>query len=108
MQVTPSNTSTNTNGNSNDPQTIFEGLSTEQSNAKMRERMLSFWLAAIGHPVVLKMQENTTVTGVLTGITSNQSMLHLSQLATPIYVYPEAVVRVDDVLDLEVLPKPKE
>jgi len=69
---------------------------------------LGFWLAAIGHPVVLKMQENTTVTGILSGIDSQQSKLHLSQLATPIYRYHETVVRVDDVLDLEVLSKLKE
>lgn len=39
------------------PNNLFEGLTEGQQNAKLRERVLRFWIAAIGHPVVLKLQE---------------------------------------------------
>ena len=47
---------TNNNGKLNNL-LLFEGLSEQQRNAKLRERMLRFWLSAVGHPVILKMQE---------------------------------------------------
>ncbi len=48
---------------------------------------------------------STTVTGILCGIDSKQEYLQMSQLSTPLYVYPETVVRISDVLTLEILPK---
>lgn len=46
-----------TSGNGAEIQNVFQGLTEAQQKAKMRERVLRFWLAAVGNPVVLKMQE---------------------------------------------------
>ena len=42
---------------SSDIQNIFQGEDDNKVKARLRERVLRFWLAIVGHPVVLKMQE---------------------------------------------------
>ena len=53
---------------------------------------------------VLTLIFSTTVTGVLTAVDGKQNFLHITQLSTPLYVYPETLVRVSDVLSVEIIP----
>lgn len=74
------------------------------ANTKLKERSLRFWLSLTGQPVSLHLWEDTTVEGTLCAIDSTQELVQVSGLITPVYQYPEAIVRTSDIRYLVSLP----
>jgi len=104
------------------------------ANTKLKERSLRFWLSLTGQPVSLHLWEelhsptppdnnspllhtnriilvfslfrslSTTVEGTLCAIDSTQELVQVSGLITPVYQYPEAIVRTSDIRYLVSLP----
>jgi len=80
-----------------------EKITDKEINSKLRERVLRFWLAIIDRPLEIKMYEGTTVTGIFCATDAKQTYLQISKLKTPMYIYPEALVRSSDILSLRIL-----
>eukprot|EP00282_Hemiselmis_andersenii_P034140 CAMPEP_0169462648 /NCGR_PEP_ID=MMETSP1042-20121227/19678_1 /TAXON_ID=464988 /ORGANISM="Hemiselmis andersenii, Strain CCMP1180" /LENGTH=75 /DNA_ID=CAMNT_0009575311 /DNA_START=65 /DNA_END=289 /DNA_ORIENTATION=+ len=66
---------------------------TQLHNAEMRRKMLMFWEAAISRPVSMECHGGTRVSGVFAGTDGSQEVMLVEQLATPLGVYPAAMVR---------------
>ena len=66
-----------------------------------RCRMLDFWVAAQGAPVVLRMYERTHCSAELLAVDSAQTLMHLDGLVTPMGTYRRATVRSGDLLCAE-------
>ena len=62
---------------------------------------LLFFLSLSIRAEFLKRFCSTTVTGIYGGIDPQQEKLLISQLQTPLYLYPEGLVRVTDVLSVK-------
>lgn len=65
---------------------------------EQRRRMLEFWLAASGAEVSMRTCEQTECAGSLSAIDAEQAHLVVDGLATPMGVYPSAMVRTGDLL----------
>eukprot|EP01116_Phalansterium_solitarium_P020873 TRINITY_DN6315_c0_g1_i1.p1 TRINITY_DN6315_c0_g1~~TRINITY_DN6315_c0_g1_i1.p1 ORF type:complete len:117 (-),score=28.33 TRINITY_DN6315_c0_g1_i1:189-539(-) len=78
----------------------------QQENAARRAATLQAWIDAIGKPIRLDLHEEASVRGTLTAVDSRLSRIHVSQLQTPMFLYPEALVRTSDVVLVEVLTDP--
>eukprot|EP01112_Ceratiomyxa_fruticulosa_P012433 TRINITY_DN3440_c0_g1_i2.p1 TRINITY_DN3440_c0_g1~~TRINITY_DN3440_c0_g1_i2.p1 ORF type:complete len:109 (+),score=23.57 TRINITY_DN3440_c0_g1_i2:100-426(+) len=100
-----SETTTTTTTTTTSSLSVNDNNNNTPNEEEMRASMLRFWLGALGHPVILHLHENTTVMGILCAIDAKQEYLQMSQLSTPLYLYPETLVRCSDVISLEVLPK---
>ncbi len=92
-----------------------EELSDFEINAKLRERTIRFWISVIGQPLEGKTFEKynlskllltnlrTTVTGTLGAIDSKQELVQISNLQTPLFLYPEALLRSHDLHSISLL-----
>jgi hypothetical protein len=66
-----------------------------------RQRQLRLWLASCDGEVELRTCECSTVAGKLVAVDADQAHLVISELTTPMGIYPSAVVRSDDMLFAE-------
>jgi len=80
----------------------MEESNDTQWNKKLRERSLRFWLALQGSFVILETVDKSTVSGILHAVDGTQDLLQISQLQTPMFQYPEAIIRTSDLNLIEV------
>ena len=69
-----------------------------------RQRSLMFWKHVAGQHLDVTMFENTRVLGKLLACDALQSSMLVSDLETPVGVYPKAVLRGSDIIKLECWP----
>jgi small nuclear ribonucleoprotein (snRNP)-like protein len=72
-------------------------------DAQLREKMLQFWHAVQGHDVEIRLYDGVIVRGLLTGTDSKQILLHMTNLQTPMFHYPRALLRMTDVVSIKVI-----
>jgi hypothetical protein len=78
------------------------GEELQEQRTRARVAALQFWESAMGKQVVLHLYENTTVRGILRALDAKQTAYLIAELATPIGIYPQALVRASDVMWIEV------
>jgi len=83
---------------------IEQQMKQTKQNAILRERMLKFYFYAIGHPVIVKLVENVTVSGQFSATDGKQQRVEISNLKTPMFTYKEALLRTSDMIYLQVFP----
>ena len=66
-----------------------------------RRAALQFWVDSEGTPVTATLVDGTTVKATYVSATSDLSMIAVSDLETPIGVYPKAVLRANDLSHLQ-------
>jgi len=98
----PENVTTNTQ-----LEWIEQQMKQTKQNARLRERMLKFYFYAIGHPVIIKLVENITVSGQFSATDGKQQRVEISNLKTPMFTYKEALLRTTDMIYLQVFPMQK-
>mmetsp|Transcript_28840 Transcript_28840/g.49249 ORF Transcript_28840/g.49249 Transcript_28840/m.49249 type:complete len:82 (+) Transcript_28840:45-290(+) len=68
---------------------------------KAKEKTLNYWISMMSHQVSLKLYDGVSVTGVFEGIDSSSTTVLLSNMQTPSYTYPQAKIRMSDVLSMK-------
>ncbi|KAJ3028030.1 UNVERIFIED_CONTAM: Mediator of RNA polymerase II transcription subunit 21 [Siphonaria sp. JEL0065] len=85
-----------------------ESPNEQELRSQMREDYLRFWLSIASKKpeATFHMYKNTVVSGTLSAIDATQTYCNVDNLKTPIGVYAEATLRVDDIQSIVIESKP--
>jgi len=64
----------------------------------MKERVLKSWSVFYDKDVEIRLHENTIVKCKFNAIDGKQESIQVSNLETPMFTYPEAILRTSDIL----------
>ncbi|KAJ5071070.1 gem-associated protein [Anaeramoeba ignava] len=69
----------------------------KEMNYLLRKKSLQFWKFVENSKVEIEMIEGTKTNGMFRLSNGNQTEFQISELETPIGIYPEAIVRSEDI-----------
>lgn len=77
-----------------------EAMTEQQIAASLRIKMLQFWIRMVDRPVQISLQD-FKVKGIFRGTDREQEFFQVSELETPLFTYPEALIRASDAISLQ-------